>query len=115
MPVRLCRWLGLAGGPWLVRAFGLREIAAGLTVLAKPDSALGPASRVAGDAMDVAVLAEACRPSNPRSVPAQVALALVLGVTALDILCTASLMSADSRRQKTALRTRVAGSERPTR
>ncbi len=112
LPATLCRQLGLARKPWLVRAFGLREIAAGLTILAKPESALGPTLRVAGDAMDIAVLADACGPSNPRSVSAEVTLVLVLAVTALDILCASSLASMSGRRRATALRTHVATSER---
>ena len=91
MPGVLSRRLGLAGGPGLLRAFGLRELVAGLVILARPAGASGPASRVAGDAMDVAVLAHACRRANPNRAAAAMALALVAGVTALDILCTARL------------------------
>ncbi len=90
-PATLSRRLGLPGGPWLVRAFGLREIVAGCLVLARPANPAGPASRVAGDAMDVAVLAAACRGSNPNRLAAALALCVVAGVTALDVLCTASL------------------------
>ena len=97
MPGMLRRGLGLSRGPWLVRAFGLREIAAGAVVLARPGHAAGPAVRVAGDALDIAVLAEALRPANPRRGAAGVALVLVLGVTALDVLCTSAL-AASARR-----------------
>ncbi len=96
-PAMLSRRLGLAGGPWLVRAFGLREIVAGCLVLARPASPAGPASRVAGDAMDIAVLAAACRTSNPNRSAAALALCLVAGVTALDALCTASLAGGTRR------------------
>ena len=91
MPTALSHRLGLRGGPWLVRGFGMREIVAGCLVLARPDSAFGPASRVAGDAMDIGVLVDACRPSNANRGAAAVALGLVAVVTALDILCTAAL------------------------
>ncbi len=114
-PATLSRQLGLRGGPWLVRWFGLREIAAGLAIFAKPDNFFGPASRVAGDAMDIAVLADACGPSSPRRVSAEVALGLVLGVTVLDILCTSALAREGRRRRQTARRTLVATSERPMR
>ena len=113
LPGFLSRQLGLAGGPLLVRAFGVREVAAGLTVLAKPDHTSGPALRVAGDVLDIAVLAYASRPGNPRRGAAQVALVMVLGVTALDVLCTSALAAATTRRLQTARRTRVALSEHP--
>ena len=90
-PAALSRWLGLAGGPLLVRGFGLREVAAGIVVLARPDHAFGPASRVAGDALDIAVLAPALSRDNPHRGAARFAFAMVLGVTALDLLCTAAL------------------------
>ena len=90
-PGALSRRLGLAGGPNLLRAFGLRELVAGGVILARPAGAAGPAFRVAGDAMDIAVLAQACRRTNPNRATAAVSLGLVAGVTALDILCTARL------------------------
>ncbi len=114
VPGFLSRQLGLKGGSLLVRAFGVREVAAGLAVLAKPDNAFGPSSRVAGDVLDIAVLARALTPANPRRTTATVALVMVLGVTALDVLCAAALTTDRSRRQQTARRTRLAISERPT-
>ena len=97
-PATLSRRLGLGGGAWLVRGFGLREVAAGCLVLARPADPAGPASRVAGDAMDIAVLAAACRPSNRNRPAAVLALCLVVGITALDVLCTASLAGRARRR-----------------
>jgi hypothetical protein len=55
-PRRIAAALGVAS-PELVQAFGAREIAAGLMVLNKPDTATPVWNRVAGDAMDAAVLA----------------------------------------------------------
>ena len=107
IPRTLSRRLGLRG-PWLVRAFGLREIAAGLTILTRPDSTIGPAARVGGDLLDIAVLAEAVVGPNKRREEAELALALVLGITGLDIFCTGALIAGERRRHATALRTRVA-------
>ena len=107
IPRTLARGLGLRGGPWLVRAFGLREIGAGLTILTQPDSIIGPSSRVGGDLLDIAVLADAVTRRNPNRDAAEIALALVLGVTGLDILCTTLLVSGERRRHATALRTQV--------
>ena len=113
VPGVLSRRLGLAGGTHLVRAFGVREMAAGLIVLARPDHAFGASSRVAGDVLDIAVLAQALRPGNARRGAATVALALVLGVTALDVGCAAALASASRRRAQTARRSRVTRIEHP--
>ncbi len=114
LPAFLSRQLGLAGGKHLVRAFGAREIGAGLMVLAKPDHAFGPSSRIVGDALDIAVLAQALGRANPRRGAARIALGLVLGVTALDILCASALAKASVARRETARRTRSAPSERLT-
>ena len=114
LPGFLSRRLGLAGGVWLVRAFGVREVAAGLIVLAKPDHPIGPSARVAGDILDIGLLTQALVPSNPRRGTTRIALAMVLGVTALDVLCAASLARASARRRQTAQRTLVATSEHTT-
>ena len=107
IPRTLARRLGLRGGPWLVRAFGLREIAAGLTILTQPDNIIGPSARVGGDLLDIAVLAEACLPRNPRREEAEMALVVVLAVTAVDIFCTSAMLAGERRRRQTAMRTRV--------
>ncbi len=107
IPRTLVRGLGLRGGPWLIRAFGLREIAAGLTILTQPDSVIGPSSRVGGDILDIAVLAEAVSRRNPNRDAAEFALVMVLGVTGLDILCTSLLVTGERRRHRTALRTQI--------
>ena len=59
--------LGLNGNGRLVRGFGMREVAAGLMVLAKPESPLGPSARVVGDVLDLVVLAAALSPRNGRA------------------------------------------------
>ena len=47
--------------------------------------------------MEIAVLALACRRTNPNRAAAAVSLGLVAGVTALDILCTARLAAGPRR------------------
>jgi uncharacterized membrane protein len=72
--------------PWAVRAMGLREVVAGLAVLMQPRRPLPLWARVAGDAIDLALLgvaAGAKRTSTPRLVGA---VAAVAGVTALDLV-----------------------------
>ena len=106
IPRILSRRLGVWGGPWLVRAFGVRELVAGLTILKDPSVASGPASRVGGDVLDIAVLLPAVLPSSYRRKAAGIALGAVLGATVLDAICTAALVKADQRRAETARRTR---------
>ncbi len=84
----------------LLRAMGLREIASGLTILSQDGPtdtmAAGLWSRVAGDALDLALLgAAASRTRNPGGLA--VATAMVLGITALDVLVARWVQ--DDRRQ----------------
>ena len=97
------------GSPVLVQAFGAREVAAGLMVLNKPDTALPVWGRVAGDAMDVAVLASSLGRRNRRNGAAG-ALLFVLAATALDIAVATALTRREQTALRTARRTRVRSS-----
>jgi uncharacterized membrane protein len=90
-PQRVSRGLGLRGKTELVRLFGLREMASGLGLLngGRPDRWVK--ARVAGDAMDLALLSTALAPNNPRRGAAVTAMAAVVGATALDVLCSRNL------------------------
>ena len=86
MPHKLARFMGIDDDgktPWILRAYGLRELAAGVVCLAKPGSSVGPSMRVAGDLVDLATLGIAARNSfsRPRTFNA---IGMVLGATALD-------------------------------
>ena len=86
----LARALGMTGREWLLRGYGLREVAAGamsLSTLVKP----GITSRIAGDALDIATLLPFTGRANPKRGNAGLALAAVLGVTALDVVCRRAL------------------------
>jgi len=90
------RWLGRTIGAGddhqgTMRFFGLREIAAGVAILASPRPAKGLWARVAGDALDLAALLLVVRGSLRRGRVAG-ALGAVAGVTALDVY-TAQRMS----------------------
>jgi hypothetical protein len=106
-PKKLARTLGMSRKAWLIRLFGLREMIAGVTVLAEPDELRGPALRVGGDILDLVVLAPALSPRNRRRGAAHTAFAMVLGVTALDIFCSAALIQNERRRAATAERARL--------
>lgn len=73
----------------LLRALGVRELLAGAGLLMRPQSASWLWSRVAGDAMDLALLGQGF--GKRRSSPARLiaATAVVGGVTALDALSAA--------------------------
>ncbi|MCK8780915.1 hypothetical protein M0654_13060 [Rhizobium sp. NTR19] len=94
---RMSHALGMPRAEGLIRAYGVREIGAGVMTLSTEKQA-GLVSRVAGDALDIATLATAIRPDNPKRGNAALALGLVLGVTALDIIATQAVSRRNARR-----------------
>ncbi|MBZ9936983.1 hypothetical protein LB518_11810 [Mesorhizobium sp. BR1-1-16] len=96
-PRALTRWLGMPGMEGLVRCFGCREIAAGMLTLST-ERRTGVASRVLGDGLDIVALATALGPDNSKRQNAGLALALVAGVTLLDIVASAALADTHARR-----------------
>jgi hypothetical protein len=84
-PRRFTRALGMEGSEGLVRAYGFREIAAGMMTLS-PDKNVGLWSRVAGDGLDIVTLLGGMRHDNPKRGNVACALSLVLGVTLLDFI-----------------------------
>lgn len=67
-----------------IRAFGARELATGAGLLARPTSTMGPWARVAGDALDLAMLGLALGGKSYARSRTIGALAAVAGVAALD-------------------------------
>lgn len=90
-PRRLGRMTGLQRYRSLLPGFGLREIGSGLGVLAARQPAPGLWARVAGDGMDLAVLATALRRARWRRGRVLASIAAVAGVTALDIMAARRL------------------------
>jgi hypothetical protein len=90
-PRRIAGWLGMEDRAALVRAYGVREIAAGVGVLASRRPTGWLRGRLAGDALDLATLADGLRRENPRRGNVMLALGAVAGVTALDALCERQL------------------------
>jgi uncharacterized membrane protein len=68
----------------LTRMVGLRELACGVGILTRPRPAGWVWARVAGDAMDLALLGNALTSGAPRRDRVAAATAAVVGVTALD-------------------------------
>jgi hypothetical protein len=98
-PRALTRWLGMEGSEALVRAYGMREIGAGIMTLS-PDKGLGLQSRVAGDALDIATLLAGLRADNPKRDNVAIALAMVVGVTLLDIAGAKGVNNAQRRNDR---------------
>jgi len=85
--------LGMEDRTGLLRAFGLREIATGVGILAQPRPTPWVWGRVAGDVMDLGVLGSACTADNPERDNVVAAMGIVAGVTAVDLWCAWRLSS----------------------
>lgn len=83
-PHILTRMLGMEGKEGLIRAFGAREIAAGMTSLST-ERATGLWSRLGGDIIDIAVLLSAYRDGNSKKHNVGVALAAMAAITLIDL------------------------------
>jgi len=84
-PRRVTRALGMEGRETLVRAYGMREIAAGMMTLS-PDKKAGLYGRIAGDGLDIVTLLAELRFGNPRYGSVMAALIMVGGITVLDTI-----------------------------
>ncbi|CCD95260.1 conserved hypothetical protein [Bradyrhizobium sp. ORS 375] len=108
-PHRVTNALGMEGREGLVRAYGLRELFAGVMTLSVEKRA-GLMSRVAGDGLDMVTLASELRPSNPRAGTVLAAMVMVGGITALDYMCAQDLKAQhDPRRGRKRLYTDRSG------
>ncbi|MCM5679752.1 hypothetical protein M8A51_09410 [Schlegelella sp. S2-27] len=100
MPDAIARSLGMPGKASMVRAFGWREIVAGAGLLMAGHPRFWVWKRVAGDALDLSVLASALHAGNPHRATAMAAFAAVAGVTALDLGCARALQAEERRRNR---------------
>ena len=96
---RIGRSLGMEDKGWLLRVFGVREIAAGAMILASDRPRAGVWARVAGDALDLAALGSGFTGENPEKENLTVAFAAVAGITALDYWCARRLDNTAPRRR----------------
>lgn len=90
---RLGEVIGLGYHPRVMRTYGLREIGAGLVILAADDPRLGVWARVAGDLLDLATLMPALSADTPDRDAARTTLGVVAAVTALDLACAQALQA----------------------
>src|SRR4051794_20126303 len=80
----------------LIRLCGLREITSGVGILSQNRPAGWMWSRVAGDALDIALLGAAFSSTNADRTKLMAATAAVGGVTMLDLLCSQQLSNGKS-------------------
>jgi hypothetical protein len=95
-PGRIAGSLGLADKAGLIQAYGARELASAVPTLSV-DKAVGLEARLVGDVLDLATLATALHPRNPKRDNAATATALVLGITLLDLFAYAGVKAAHRR------------------
>jgi hypothetical protein len=115
-PDSICKALGMRGKEGLVRAYGLREVAAGMGILGNRDGGRAPWvwSRVAGDALDLASLSGGLSEANPKKANVKMALASVAAITMLDLACAGALQTtAKAAKQPTRDYSRRVGMPRP--
>lgn len=95
-PRAIGRAIGVGDHPAALRALGVRELVSGLGLLSERVPGTWAWSRVAGDAMDLALLGAAAR--SPDSDPRRIAIATagVLAVTALDVYAGRRLQASQS-------------------
>ena len=77
----------------LLRAYGVRELAAGVAILARPKPTYWMWNRVIGDAVDLGTLGRAMRADDVDTRRLRMAMLAVAGVTALDIAKSVRLTS----------------------
>ena len=97
-PKSIARSLGMEGKEGLLRTYGVREIGAGIMTLST-EKQMGVWSRVVGDGLDIATLVASRDRANPKSGNIGIALALVLGITALDLIVAQAATASHSRRR----------------
>jgi uncharacterized membrane protein len=97
-PRQVGRAIGVGDRQRILRLMGIREIASGIGILRhqRPQAAW-LWSRVAGDAMDLGSLAVALRGNDVDRRRVATAIAAVLGVTVLDVLCSLQLSRAEAQ------------------
>lgn len=101
-PRALCRAIGVSGLEPVAQAYGARELATGVAILASHDPTPWIWARVAGDLADMATVATGLRPDNAKKDNNVLALAALAAVTAVDVLC-ASGLSSEKGNRKTAI------------
>jgi hypothetical protein len=96
-PRTLARTLGMEGSEKLLAGYGVREIGAGIGILAAQNPGPWVWARVAGDVLDIGTLASGLGPRHRQRANVLAALGAVLGVSVLDVLGAVALSSKTRR------------------
>ncbi len=87
-PARILRLIGVRDSPRtrrIMRMVGVQEVTAGLGLVARPPRASGVGIRIAGDCLHLGLLAAAARHPDHRPARVTGAIAVVAGITLLDL------------------------------
>ena len=95
-PRLLSRATGVNQGHHIIRAFGVREIATGVAILASHDPAPWIWGRVGGDVIDIATAASALKKSNPKRENVALTLLALAATAAVDLVCAIGLTAQKS-------------------
>ncbi|WP_158808985.1 cyclase dehydrase [Beijerinckia sp. L45] len=90
-PRLLSRATGVKDSEHIIRAFGVREVATGLAILASHDPTPWIWGRVGGDLIDIATAASALDGKNPKRENVALTLLALAATTAADIACAIGL------------------------
>lgn len=90
-PRALGRFFGMEDRAGLLRAFGAREIAAGVGILTQERRAPWMWARVGGDVLDLAALSTGLGPRNRHRGRVAAAIGVVAAITAVDAVCARQL------------------------
>ena len=96
-PRAFTRWLGMEGREGLVRAYGAREIGAGVLCLSTNND-VGCWARTGGHVLDLATLASAYRDDNPKKRNVGIAMAAVIAIGIADAVTAASIRNLHKRK-----------------
>jgi hypothetical protein len=106
-PRALARFLGMKGSEPVLMAYGVREIVTGIGILTAKDQEPWILGRVAGDGLDILSLLKGVSEDNPKQANVVGALAMVGGITAVDLL-TAQALSEQKQKSGSGARRRLA-------
>ncbi len=96
-PRLIGQMIGIRGQETLIRSMGAREIAAGIAILTEKNPTRSIMGRVAGDAVDLALLGAGLGSPDAEKGKVGTAIGVVAGITALDVICAAQLQSPSSK------------------
>lgn len=90
-PRLMSRATGVQDSHHIIQAFGVREVATGIAILASHDPTPWIWGRVGGDAIDIATAVSALNADNPKRENVALTLLALAATTAVDLVCAIGL------------------------